>query len=92
MVVISAPLGSGGRDELTDALMCALALRSQPRARLHALYQGWIDTVQALERRSRDRGVRDARFSGGSGSAYRGDRRVPEPRHADRETARRSSP
>ena len=30
------------------AFMCALALRSQPRATLHALYQGWIDAVQAL--------------------------------------------
>ena len=46
--IISAPLGSGGGDELTDAFMCALALRSQPRATLHALYQGWIDAVQAL--------------------------------------------
>ena len=46
--VISAPLGSGGGDELTDAFMCALALRRQPRTTLHALYQGWIDTVQAL--------------------------------------------
>ena len=45
--IISALLGSGG-DELTDAFMCALALRSQPRATLHALYQGWIDAVQAL--------------------------------------------
>ena len=46
--IISAPLGSGGGDELTDAFMWALALRSQPRATLHALYQGWIDAVQAL--------------------------------------------
>ena len=46
--IISAPLGSGGGDELTDAFMCALALHSQPRATLHALYQGWIDAVQAL--------------------------------------------
>ena len=46
--IISATLGSGRGDELTDALMCALALRSQPRATLHALYQGWIDAVQAL--------------------------------------------
>ena len=46
--IISAPLRSGGRDELTDAFMCALALRSQPRATLQELYQGWIDAVQAL--------------------------------------------
>ena len=46
--IISATLGSGGGDELTDAFMCALALRNQPRATLHALYQGWIDAVQAL--------------------------------------------
>ena len=46
--IISALLGSGGGDELTDAFVCALALRNQPRATLHALYQGWIDAVQAL--------------------------------------------
>ena len=46
--VISAPLVSVGGDELTDAFMRALALRSQPRATLQALYQGWIDAVQAL--------------------------------------------
>ena len=46
--IISALLGSGGGDELTDAFMCALTLRNQPRATLHALYQGWIDAVQAL--------------------------------------------
>ena len=46
--IISAQFGSGGRDELTDAFMCALALHSQPRATLQTLYQGWIDAVQAL--------------------------------------------
>ena len=46
--IISAPLGSGGGDEATDSFMCALALRRQPRATLHALYQGWIDAAQAL--------------------------------------------
>ena len=46
--IISAPLGCGGGDELTDAFICALALRRQPRATLHLLYQGWIDAVQAL--------------------------------------------
>lgn len=46
--IISAALGSGGGDEMTDSFMCALALRSQPRATLQALYQGWIDAVQAL--------------------------------------------
>ena len=46
--IIKAPLGSGGGDELTDVFVCALALRNQPRATLHALYQGWVDTVQAL--------------------------------------------
>lgn len=46
--IISAPLGSGGGDEVTDAFMCVLALRNQPRATLHALYQGWIDAVHAL--------------------------------------------
>ena len=46
--IISAALGSGAADGVTDAFMCALALRSQPRATLHALYQGWIDAVQAL--------------------------------------------
>ena len=46
--IISAALGSGATDGVTDAFMCALALRSQPRATLQTLYQGWIDAVQAL--------------------------------------------
>ena len=46
--IISTLLGSGGGDELTDEFMRALALRRQPRATLHSLYQGWIDAVQAL--------------------------------------------
>ena len=46
--IISTLLGSDGGDELTDAFVCALALRSQPRATLRALYQGWVDAVQAL--------------------------------------------
>ena len=46
--IISTLLGSGGGDELADAFAGALALHSQPRGTLYALYQGWIDAVQAL--------------------------------------------
>ena len=90
--IISAALGSGGGDELTDEFLCALALRSQPRATLHDVLPGLDRRGSSAERRSRDRGVRDARFSGSSSSKGRGYRRVPEPRRGDCETARRRSP
>ncbi len=32
-----------------DAFLQALSLRSQPRSDLHALYQGWLDTLTALQ-------------------------------------------
>ena len=38
----------GRSDESTNAFGSSLALDQQPRATLHALYQGWIDTVEAL--------------------------------------------
>ncbi len=46
--VIAARLLDGCADELTSAFSDALALTYQPRTSLHALYQGWIDAVQAL--------------------------------------------
>lgn len=39
---------SGDRSGLSDFLQ-ALSLRRQPRADLYALYQGWIDTLTALQ-------------------------------------------
>ena len=38
----------GGSDESTTAFRSSLALDRQRRATLHDLYQGWIDTVEAL--------------------------------------------
>ena len=38
----------GGSDESTTAFRSSLALDRQRRATLHDLYQGWIDTVDAL--------------------------------------------
>ena len=38
----------GGSDESTTAFRSSLPLDQQPRATLHALYQGWIYTVEAL--------------------------------------------
>lgn len=38
----------GGSDESTKAFRSSLALDRQRRATLHDLYQGWIDTVEAL--------------------------------------------
>ena len=41
-------LPDGDDDELAAEFVAALALTRQPRGTLHALYQGWIDTVLAL--------------------------------------------
>ena len=46
--VVAVRLGDRCTDELTTAFGDALAMSRQPRTTLHALYQGWIDTVQAL--------------------------------------------
>ena len=46
--VVSTRLGEGCTDELTDAFYSALAMDRQPGSTLYALYQGWIDAVQAL--------------------------------------------
>jgi hypothetical protein len=44
-VAVDAP---GGGDPYGDAFGAALALGEQPRSSLHALYQGWLDTLLAL--------------------------------------------
>lgn len=46
--VASVLLGDGCPRKLTSAFREALAMNSQPASTLYALYQGWIDTVQAL--------------------------------------------
>ena len=46
--IIVGTLGTGGARDLPPAFLRAMSLRRQPRATLYALYQGWIDTVQAL--------------------------------------------
>ena len=46
--VVSTRLGDGCPDKLTAAFYDALAMNRQPSSTLYALYQGWIDTVQAL--------------------------------------------
>ena len=46
--VVTARLGDGCTDELAAAFCDALAMSRQPRTTLYALYQGWIDSVQAL--------------------------------------------
>ena len=45
--VVSAPLGDGCTTKLTAAFYDALAMNRQSTSTLYALYQGWIDTVQA---------------------------------------------
>ena len=45
---VSARLGDGGINKLTTTFYDALAMNQQPTSTLYALYQGWIDTVQAL--------------------------------------------
>ena len=46
--IVSVRLGGNCADGSTEAFHDALALTRQPRGTLHSLYQGWIDTVQAL--------------------------------------------
>ena len=46
--VVQTLIGNGCADELTTAFYNALAINRQPRTTLHALYQSWIYTVQAL--------------------------------------------
>ena len=46
--IVSAPLGDGCPNQLTAAFCDALAMNRQPTSTLYALYQGWINTVQAL--------------------------------------------
>ena len=46
--IVAARLGDDCPDELTAAFCDSLALTRQPRTTLHALYQGWIDRLQAL--------------------------------------------
>ena len=46
--IASARLGGDCPHELANAFDDALALTRQPQETLHALYQGWIVTVQSL--------------------------------------------
>lgn len=46
--IVQTPIGNGCADELTTAFYNALAINRQPRTTLHALYQGWINTVHTL--------------------------------------------
>ncbi|WP_298597374.1 DUF4391 domain-containing protein [Zoogloea sp.] len=47
--VLEASLQAPARPELTRQFVDALALDKQPRLSLHALYQGWMDRVIALQ-------------------------------------------
>ena len=47
--VLEANLHSPGRPDLIQQFVDALPLEKQPRLSLHALYQGWMDTVTALQ-------------------------------------------
>lgn len=46
--LIAVQIDSDSPAELLTAFFAALAVERQPRRTLHALYQGWIDTVQAF--------------------------------------------
>ena len=46
--IVSTRLGDGCPKKLTVAFYHALAMNRQPTSTLYALYQGWVDTVQAL--------------------------------------------
>ncbi len=47
--LLEAPLQSAGPPELVRQFVEALSLERQPRLSLHALYQGWMDSVIALQ-------------------------------------------
>jgi len=47
--VLETNLHSPERSDLVKQFVDALALDKQPRLSLHALYQGWMDTVIALQ-------------------------------------------
>ena len=47
--VLEVNLHSPGRPDLIQQFVDALSLEMQPRLSLHALYQGWMDTVIALQ-------------------------------------------
>ena len=46
--VVAAGFSNGHADGITTAFFDSLAITRQPHGSLFALYQGWIDTVQAL--------------------------------------------
>lgn len=46
--VVAVELGNGTPDEVEAAFRGAFALTRQPRASLHALYQGWMNLLLAL--------------------------------------------
>ena len=46
--VVTAEMDNGRASRITTAFCESLAITRQPRASLHALYQVWIDAVQAL--------------------------------------------
>ncbi len=47
--VLEANLHSPGRPDLIQQFVDALPLEKQPTLSLHALYQGWMDTLTALQ-------------------------------------------
>jgi Domain of unknown function (DUF4391) len=47
--IVEASLSTSGNDSFAPAFFYALALDHQPRLSLHALYQGWIDTLLAFQ-------------------------------------------
>lgn len=47
--ILEANLHSPGRPDLIQQFVDALSLEKQPRLSLHAFYQGWMDTVIALQ-------------------------------------------
>ena len=54
--IVTVELGNAATVDAETAFHDAFALSRQPRGSLHALYQGWIDSVQAL-RAARHTGV-----------------------------------
>ena len=46
--VVTVDVGNGCTHRITTLFCDSLAITRQPRASLHALYQAWIDAVQAL--------------------------------------------
>ena len=65
--VVTAEMDNGRASRITTTFCESLAITRQPRGSLHALYQAWIDAVQALRAARVTGDFRDPYLHGGGG-------------------------